>query len=60
MTFIRATLAPLLLSLAVLLTTLGGWMDMTGRKKILGISKKHAWHDGLFLVLLTIAFLLYK
>lgn len=60
MTFIRATITPLLLSFAILLTALGGWMDMTGRKEILGLSKKHAWHDGLFLVLLTIAILLYK
>ncbi len=55
----RRTLPLLLLVVSVLLTTLGGWMDMTGRKKILGISKKHAWNDALFLVVLTIAILLY-
>lgn len=56
---VRRTLPLLLLVVSVLLTTLGGWMDMTGRKKIFGISKKHAWNDALFLVVFTIAILLY-
>jgi Na+/H+ antiporter NhaB len=57
--FLRAII-PLLLLASIAFTTLGGWMDMTGQKEILGITKKHAWNDGLFLILFTIAILLYS
>jgi hypothetical protein len=40
--------------LAILLTGLGGLMDMTGREKIGFLSKQHAWNDGLFLLILAI------
>jgi hypothetical protein len=51
------TLAWIALLLASILTGLGGWLDMTGQATWMGISREHAWHDGLFLVLLAIALL---
>jgi hypothetical protein len=44
--------------LAILMTGLGGYLDMRRRRQIWGITKKHMWNDGHFLVLLAIAFLL--
>lgn len=44
----------LLLILSAALTALGGFMDMSGTSRIYGFSKKHAWHDGLYLAVLAI------
>jgi hypothetical protein len=38
----------LLLITAVLLTALGGWLDMTHQEEVWIVSKAHAWNDGLF------------
>ena len=48
-------LAVITLILSGLFTGLGGYMDMTKRKAIWGLSKKHAWHDGLYLAIVAIA-----
>jgi len=44
--------------LAVLMTGLGGALDMMQLHRIGNLTKTHMWHDGQFLVLLAIAFLL--
>lgn len=41
-----------LVALALILTGLGGFIDMTGTP--LHVSKEHAWNDGLFLLGLAI------
>jgi hypothetical protein len=51
------TLAWLAIVIALLLSGLGGWLDMTGQAAWMGISREHAWHDGTFLVLVAIALL---
>lgn len=40
---------------ALILTALGGWSNMLGRPFIL--TERHAWNDGLFLMLVAIFFL---
>lgn len=52
------TLIPLLLLLSILATTVGGYLDMTHQENLYGITSRHAWNDGLFLLLLAIALLL--
>lgn len=42
--------------LAIISTAIGGWADMTKKPGI--ISEKHAWNDGLFLVLAAIFLLM--
>jgi hypothetical protein len=49
-----------LLALAVAMTAIGGYLDFSGEKRAFGISKKHAWNDGTFLVLLVIALALLR
>jgi len=44
--------------LAIIMTGLGGALDMMRRRRMFGLTKEHMWHDGHFLVLLAIAFLL--
>ena len=48
-------LAIFALILSGVLTGVGGYMDMTGQKRICGLSKKHAWHDGLYLAIVAVA-----
>lgn len=43
-----------LIFLSLLLTGMGGWMDWTGIERMCGISKVHAWHDGMYLLLLAV------
>jgi hypothetical protein len=42
--------------LAVVATGLGGWANMTGKPLV--VTERHAWNDGLFLVLAAIFLLL--
>jgi hypothetical protein len=42
--------------LAIISTAIGGWADITKKPGI--ISKKHAWNDGIFLVLAAIFLLM--
>lgn len=32
---------------------MGGYLDMTKRQEIMGITKQHAWNDAVFLLLLA-------
>ena len=43
-----------LLVVAVVMTGLGGWMDILN-VKTLPVSREHAWNDATFLVLVVIA-----
>ena len=45
-------LTVLLVGFALILTAVGGYVDMTGQP--LHISKEHAWSDGMFLLGLAI------
>lgn len=51
------TLAILLLVLSLFLTGVGGLADMLGVSRF-GISKEHAWNDGIYLILVSISLLL--
>jgi len=42
--------------LAIISTAIGGWADITKKPGI--ISKKHAWNDGIFLILAAIFLLM--
>lgn len=44
----------LLMGMSFAFTGLGGLMDMSGQKNWYGITKKHAWNDGLYLLVLAI------
>ena len=44
------------LLVALLVTGLGGWIDMIGKPFL--VTKQHAWNDGIFMILLAIFFLL--
>jgi len=46
----------LLVAFAVVMTSIGGWLDYTGQDRIAKISKQHFWNDGLFLLGLAILF----
>jgi hypothetical protein len=48
--------AVVLIGIALLMTGLGGLLDMSQSK--FQITKQHAWNDGIFLVLVAIALLL--
>ena len=43
------------LIMSMVLTGVGGLIDMTGGDRLYSISKQHAWNDGLYLVLASIA-----
>ena len=43
-----------LVSMAFLVTGLGGLKDMTGIQLPLAFSKEHGWNDGIFLMLTAI------
>lgn len=49
-----------LLGLAVLMTSIGGFLDMTNQQQIGCITKQHLWHDGVVILLLLILYLLTK
>ena len=47
----------------LLLTTIGGWLDITSQQsgcgcgvRFLGLTKHHYWNDGIILLLLAILF----
>ena len=42
--------------IAIISTGLGGWMNMFGRPML--ITERHAWNDGLFMMLVAIFLLL--
>jgi hypothetical protein len=48
-------LSVLLLLASLVLTGLGGWMDMIGVERIGCISRRHAWTDGMYVAVLAIA-----
>ena len=48
-------LSVLLLLASLVLTGLGGWMDMIGVDRIGPISRRHVWTDGLYVAVLAIA-----
>lgn len=48
-------LSVILLLASLVLTGLGGWMDMIGVDRIYGISRRHAWTDGTYVAVLAIA-----
>ena len=50
--------ALVLLVIALILTGIGGWMDMSYSKWQL--TRQHLWNDGLFLALLAIALLVWS
>lgn len=52
------TLALCSLLLSITLTGLGGLMDIADEKRIGYISKKHAWNDGMYLAIVSVALLL--
>lgn len=52
---VELKLSAVLLVMSLLLTGLGGWMDMIGEDRVLGISRRHAWTDGTYLAILAIA-----
>ena len=43
---------------AIIMTGLGGMLDITRRQRFAGLTKTHLWNDGIFLLLLANAFLL--
>lgn len=42
--------------IAIVLTGIGGWSNMVGRALV--ITEKHAWNDGLFMMMVAIFLLL--
>lgn len=52
--FFSLAIVSVVVALAV--TGMGGWIDMTGRP--IFVTKQHAWNDGIFMVLLAIFFVL--
>ena len=51
-------LIAVLLTVAVIMTALGGTLDITEKNGIT-ISKAHAWNDGIFLVVFAIALIVF-
>jgi hypothetical protein len=50
--------ATILLIFSVLLTSVGGLLDITENTKFGCITKQHLWHDGMYILLLLIVYLL--
>jgi MFS family permease len=42
-----------LLILAIILLLIGGFADMTGRKRVFGLSSHHYWADSIFALVLS-------
>ena len=51
-------LALVCIIVAIIMTGLGGMLDITRRQRFAGLTKTHLWNDGIFLLLLANAFLL--
>lgn len=54
-------LTQILIFMGLLLTAIGGWLDITSQQhgcscgvRFLGLSKQHYWNDGIILLLLAI------
>ena len=45
----------LLLLISVILSGLGGIADITGRQRVLGLTREHYWTDAVYLAVLAIA-----
>jgi len=50
----KRRLAIVALVCSVIMTGAGGYIDMTGRN-IYALTREHAWNDGLYLVLVSVA-----
>jgi hypothetical protein len=48
-----ADCVPVLVVLALLLTAIGGYLDLMKKDELLGITKQHYWNDGMFVILLA-------
>ena len=48
-------LSVVLLFVSLVLTALGGWMDMVGVERVGPLSRRHAWTDGTYVAVLAIA-----
>lgn len=42
-----------MLGLGILMTAIGGMLDLMDQKRLLGFSKEHFWNDGIFIVLVA-------
>jgi hypothetical protein len=49
-----ADFVPFLVVLALLLTAIGGSLDILKKDEFMGLSKYHYWNDGVFVLLLAI------
>jgi len=49
-----ANFVPVLVVLALLLTAIGGSLDILKKDEFMGLSKDHYWNDGVFVLLLAI------
>ncbi len=47
-------LAYILLGLSLIMTMIGGWMDITNRDSIGRLTKYHFWNDGIYLAIIAI------
>lgn len=54
------TLSIFFLSLGIILSGIGGMMDMMERDRFLTLSKQHYWNDGILMILLAIFFTVHK
>ena len=50
----KRRLAIVALGLSLIMTGAGGYIDMTGRN-IYTLTREHAWNDGLYLALVSVA-----
>lgn len=48
------TIIIILTIIALVLTGIGGWLDLTDSQLSLHFTSQHAWNDGLFLMLVAI------
>ena len=55
---VQRTLALIIASVAVLMTGIGGTLDSWKGGGTFVITSQHAWHDGMFLMVLAIFLLL--
>ncbi len=47
-------IAYILLGFSLLMTMIGGWMDITNTESIGCITKYHFWNDGIYLAIISI------
>ncbi len=43
-----------LVVIALIMTGMGGWLNMTSNEMNIRLTSQHSWNDGLFLMLLAI------